>query len=81
MLGLRLDPELEAALSMTARAEGRTKSQIVRDALQRYIDHHSPAFRAEARRQSLNAARRGRTDEDAGWEAVAASDDISVPDA
>ena len=37
MLGLRLDAETEAGLSRIARREGRTKSDIARDALRQYL--------------------------------------------
>lgn len=75
MLGVRLDEDLERRLASVARTQGRSKSDIARDAVRRYVDQHDEAFLAEARRQSLNAVARGRTEEDAAWEAIAAADD------
>lgn len=34
---VRLDPELRQALSERADAEGRTNSELIRDALRRYL--------------------------------------------
>lgn len=34
---VRLDPELRKALSEQANAEGRAKSELIRDALRRYL--------------------------------------------
>ena len=34
---VRLDPELSAALSARAEHEGRTNSELIRDALRRYL--------------------------------------------
>ncbi len=36
-LTIRLDPKLEKALSRIARSTGRTKSEIVREALERQV--------------------------------------------
>jgi len=55
MLAIRLDPELERRLAAVARRQRRTKSQVVREALLRYIEGQSLA--AEARRQSLHVSR------------------------
>ena len=49
-LAVRLEDELERQLAAVARIEGRTKSDVVRDALRRYLDAN--ALVAEARRQS-----------------------------
>ncbi|MES2338499.1 MAG: ribbon-helix-helix protein, CopG family [Pseudomonadota bacterium] len=68
MLGVRLDDELERRLTSVARSQGRSKSDIARDAVRRYVDQHDQAFLAEARRQSLAAAARGWTEEDEAWE-------------
>ena len=38
MLALRLEKELEAKLSALARVRGRTKSEVVRDAIVRMIE-------------------------------------------
>ena len=79
MLGVRLDSELEQRLAAVARAQGRSKSDIAREAVRCYVERHDEAFLAEARRQSLNAAALDRTEADlaADWlfaEAVAAED-------
>lgn len=75
MLGVRLDDELERRLTAVARGQGRSKSDIARDAVRRYVEQHDQAFLAEARRQSLRAAARGSSDEHRSWEALAAVDD------
>jgi RHH-type rel operon transcriptional repressor/antitoxin RelB len=75
MLGVRLDDDLERRLTSVARTQGRSKSDIARDAVRRYVDLHDAAFLAEAKRQSLRAAARGWTEEDREWEALAAVDD------
>ena len=75
MLGVRLDDDLERRLTAVARGQGRSKSDIARDAVRRYVEQHDQALLAEARRQSLRAAARGQSDEDRAWEALAAADD------
>lgn len=75
MLGVRLDDDLEQRLTAVARTQGRSKSDIARDAVRRYVDLHDAAFLAEAKRQSLRAAARGWSEEDREWEAMAAADD------
>jgi RHH-type rel operon transcriptional repressor/antitoxin RelB len=75
MLGVRLDDELERRLTAVARSQGRSKSDIARDAVRRYVDLHDAAFLAEAKRQSLAAAARGWSEENREWEALAAVDD------
>lgn len=75
MLGVRLDQDLEQRLAEVARAQGRSKSDIARDVIRRYVDRHDAAFVAEARRQSLRAAERGWTEHDIAWEQLAAADD------
>ena len=69
MLGVRLDSELEQRLAAVARTQGRSKSDIAREAVRRYVERHDEAFLAEARRQSLNAAALDRTEADlaADW--------------
>lgn len=74
MLGVRLDEDLEQRLTAVARSQGRSKSDIARNAVRRYVESHDEAFRAEARRQSLRAAAR---DDAADWsflEAIEAED-------
>ncbi|MEG3086593.1 ribbon-helix-helix protein, CopG family [Sphingomonas sp. PB4P5] len=64
MLGVRLDTDLEQRLTAVARTQGRSKSDIARDAVRRYVELHDEAYRAEARRQSSRAAAR---DDGADW--------------
>ena len=78
MLGVRLDSETEHSLAAIARRTKRSKSEIAREAIVRYVRGHDSALIAEARRQSENAMARGRTDEDAYWESLAASDDFDA---
>ena len=52
MLGVRLDPELDRLLSAAAKRHGRSKSDLVRDAVRRYLEDPR-GLAAEARRQSL----------------------------
>ncbi|MGU3391032.1 type II toxin-antitoxin system RelB family antitoxin [Sphingomonas sp. M1A8_2b] len=68
MLGVRLDSELEERLAAVARTQGRSKSDIAREAVRRYVERHDEAFLAEAKRQSLAAAALGWTEEDEEWE-------------
>ncbi len=79
MLGVRLDDELEQRLTSVARSQGRSKSDIARDAVRRYVDLHDAAFLAEAKRQSLRAAARGWTEEDEEWERLGAAWDDPHP--
>ena len=72
MLGVRLSDDLSARLAALAKVEGRSKSEVARDAVRVYLDLHDHAYRAEARRQSMNAAARGWTEEDHYWESAAA---------
>ena len=75
MLGVRLDDDLEARLTAVARTQGRSKSDIAREAVRRYVDLHDAAFLAEAKRQSLRAAARGWSREDEEWLDIAAADE------
>lgn len=74
MLGVRLDGELERRLTSVARTQGRSKSDIAREAVRRYVDLHDEAFRAEARRQSLEAAKHESAEDYAFSEAIEAED-------
>jgi RHH-type rel operon transcriptional repressor/antitoxin RelB len=68
MLGIRLEPELARRLDWLARATGRPKSELAREAIRRYLDSNA----AEARRQSILASRTDDEDmasDDAGWTA------------
>lgn len=67
MLGVRLDSELEERLAAVARTQGRSKSDIAREAVRRYVERHDEAFLAEAKRQSLSAAARVRDVEAEDW--------------
>lgn len=69
MLGVRLDDELERRLTAVARSQGRSKSDIARDAVRRYVDLHDEAYRSEARRQSLAACRRDTEQGGDTWDA------------
>ncbi|VVT04181.1 CopG family transcriptional regulator [Sphingomonas sp. EC-HK361] len=74
MLGVRLDTDLEQRLASVARTQGRSKSDIAREAVRRYVDLHDEAFKAEARRQSLRATEGDAADDYAFWEAIEAED-------
>ncbi|MEG8015757.1 type II toxin-antitoxin system RelB family antitoxin [Sphingomonas sp. 22R3R2A-7] len=76
MLGVRLDSELEERLAAVARTQGRSKSDIAREAVRRYVERHDEAFLAEARRQSMKAAARDRAVQDENWDYL-----ISAPSA
>jgi RHH-type rel operon transcriptional repressor/antitoxin RelB len=67
MLGVRLDSELEERLAAVARTQGRSKSDIAREAVRRYVERHDEAFLAEAKRQSLRAAAHVRDVEAEDW--------------
>ena len=60
-LAVRIEAELERALEAVARLEGRTKSDVVRDALRRYLE--SRTLIKEARRQSLLVSEGDEEDE------------------
>jgi RHH-type rel operon transcriptional repressor/antitoxin RelB len=70
MLGVRLDSELEERLAAVARTQGRSKSDIAREAVRRYVERHDEAFLAEARRQSLTAADHDRQAGEEDWDAL-----------
>jgi RHH-type rel operon transcriptional repressor/antitoxin RelB len=74
VLGVRLDTELEERLAAVARTQGRSKSDIAREAVRRYVELHDEAFRREARRQSLRASRRDTQQDYAFWETIEAVD-------
>lgn len=83
MLGVRLDEELEQRLAAVARSQGRSKSDIAREAVRRYVDLHDEAFRREARRQSLRASRRegegGGDGDHRFWEAIEVDGPVGSP--
>ncbi|GAA0666075.1 RHH-type rel operon transcriptional repressor/antitoxin RelB [Sphingomonas insulae] len=72
MLGVRLDSELEERLAAVARTQGRSKSDIAREAVRRYVDLHDEAYRREARRQSTRASGRDAATDAAFWQDAAA---------
>jgi RHH-type rel operon transcriptional repressor/antitoxin RelB len=79
MLGVRLDDELERRLTSVARSQGRSKSDIAREAVRRYVERHDSAFWAEAKRQSLAAAAMGWSKDDEEWESLGAAWDDPEP--
>ena len=69
MLGIRLEPELARRLDWLARATGRPKSDLAREAIRGYLDNNVE----EARRQSLLASRTPTAElpsDDTGWTAL-----------
>ena len=79
MLGVRIDSDLEQRLTAVARSQGRSKSDIAREAVRRYVERHDEAFLAEAKRQSRGAAAQGWTAEDEAWERLGACWDDPAP--
>lgn len=51
MIGIRIGRDMEYELDALARRQGRTKSAVVREAIERYL--RSEGLVEEARRQSL----------------------------
>jgi len=74
LLGVRLDEELERRLAAVARSQGRSKSDIAREAVRRYVDLHDEAYRREARRQSQRASRRQADDDYRFWNVIEQED-------
>jgi len=68
MLGVRLDSELEERLAAVARTQDRSKSDIAREAVRRYVDLHDEAYRREAQRQSMRASARASTSDTVFWQ-------------
>lgn len=55
---LRIDPALKAAFTAATEAEDKPAAQVVRDFMRAYVKQRQRrAFEADARRQSLEAAR------------------------
>lgn len=54
-MAIRLDPPLERDLVAVARRQKRSKSEVVREAIRRYLDADTLA--AEARKQSVRVSR------------------------
>ena len=66
MLGIRLEPELARRLDWLARASGRPKSDLAREAIRGYLDSSVE----EARRQSILASQivvADMSSDDSGW--------------
>jgi RHH-type rel operon transcriptional repressor/antitoxin RelB len=55
MFGIRLERDLDQRLAALAKRQGRTKSDLAREAIRRYLMDDDLA--AEARRQSLLVSR------------------------
>jgi hypothetical protein len=54
---LRIDPALKAAFTAATEAEDKPAAQVVRDFMRAYVrERERRMFKAEARRQSLEAA-------------------------
>ncbi|HEX8446655.1 MAG TPA: ribbon-helix-helix protein, CopG family [Sphingomonas sp.] len=70
-----MDAYTEAGLEALAKRTRRSKSEIARDAIRRHVESHDHALKAEARRQSLNAAQRADKSDFAFWEAIEATDE------
>jgi len=74
MLGVRLDTETDRGLSALAKRQRRTKSDIVREVISRHVRQHDEAYIAEARRQSLHAAKHDNLEDWTFWETLEAED-------
>jgi RHH-type transcriptional regulator, rel operon repressor / antitoxin RelB len=77
MLGVRLDADTEQALDRFAHRSRRSKSDIAREAIKRYVRQNNAKLAAEAKFQSLRAAARGWTAEDEAWSELAAANDAT----
>lgn len=56
MLGVRLDAEMEAQVMRLARRRGQNKSELVREAVTRFVRENDESWRQECVRQSLVVA-------------------------
>ena len=65
MLTVRLDEQLEGRLDSIARARGRTRSELVREVLEQYVERD--AYLAECRRQSLLACHSASEQDELDW--------------
>jgi predicted transcriptional regulator len=70
----RIDSELKLRLELAARRTNHGKNWIINQALNEYLSHHGESdLQAEARRQSLEAARHSSKMKNAdAWERSAA---------
>ncbi|MCB8875771.1 hypothetical protein [Acidisoma silvae] len=58
---LRIDPALKAAFTTATEAEDKPAAQVLRDFMRAYVKQRErQAFEAEAKRESLEAARAAR---------------------
>ncbi len=57
MLGVRLDPEIQARLTALAKATGRTKAYYVRQAILEHLDDLEDIYLAERRLEDIRAGR------------------------
>ena len=57
MLGVRLDPEIQARLTALAKATGRTKAYYVRQAILEHLDDLEDVYLAERRLEDIRAGR------------------------
>ena len=78
MPGVRLDETTGRKLGDLARRTRRTKSDIAREAIARFVRHQDEALMVEAPRRSADAVARGWTEEDANWEALISTDDFDA---
>ena len=62
MFGVRLEPDLESKLAALAKRQGKSKSDVARDAIRRYLTEDDLVV--QARRQSLLVSQ-GDDDRDA----------------
>ena len=73
MLGVRLDPDTEMALDRFAHRSRRSKSDIAREAIRRYVRQSDTKLAAEAKLQSMRVSALGWSDEDGMWSELAAA--------
>lgn len=57
MFGIRLEPELDLKLTALARKRGKTKSDLVREAIRQFLLENDLVV--EAQRQSLRVSKAG----------------------
>ena len=77
MLGVRLDPELEAALGRVARAKGSTKSEVARAAIRSYVSRNDVGRQIDAARIKILLQEQSieKIAEDQAWFELAAAGD------
>ena len=72
MFGVRLDPELDRRLAVLAKQQGKTKSDLAREAIRRFLMEND--LTAEAQRQSLLVSKAG--DEQAALDLIEDATDL-----